>query len=118
MGQLEVYGIHEIYLIGIIIGIFLNYAAEEEASETFESFKPYFYSVCFISKKLKILKLMKINVLVNNGGVFKSFTVFNTRTTVYNLTKFIDELPIWQDLSLVDFKSDEHVLKVQQRFSW
>ncbi len=118
MGQLEVYGVHEIYLIGMIIGIFLNYAAEEEASETFESFKPYFYSVCFISKKLKIIKPTLFKVMAVDGGVFKAYNLFTKQIIISHITKFIDDFSIWQDLSLVDFKSDEHILKVQQRFSW
>jgi hypothetical protein len=51
MGQLEVYNINEIYLNGIVISLFINYIAEELESNTFESFKPYFYSSNFANKK-------------------------------------------------------------------
>ena len=47
MGQLEVHGINEIYLSGIMVGLLGTYFAEEFDSNSFESYKAYFYSVAF-----------------------------------------------------------------------
>jgi hypothetical protein len=34
------------------------------------------------------------------------------------MTKVIDNFVIWQDPALIDFKVDEHVLRLQRKFSW
>jgi hypothetical protein len=55
MGQLEPYGVSEMYLSGMMLGLFMTYMAEIHESNTFESFKAYFYSTNVIrfSRKTK-----------------------------------------------------------------
>jgi hypothetical protein len=44
MGQLEAYGVNEMYLSGLMTGLCGTYMAEELESDSFESFKSYIYS--------------------------------------------------------------------------
>lgn len=58
MGQLEPYGVSEMYLSGMMLGLFMTYMAEIHESNTFESLKAYFYSTNFVrfSRKNKRVK--------------------------------------------------------------
>jgi hypothetical protein len=33
------------------------------------------------------------------------------------MTKTIDSFPLWQDASLLDFKVDKHIVRLQQKFT-
>jgi len=74
MGQLEGYGINEMFLTGAMLGLISNYVTEEQESDTFESFKAYFYSVALAiySKKSKALFVYPLTILTNDGGSYRS----------------------------------------------
>ena len=74
MGQLEAYGLNEIYLTGSMVGLLSTYIAEELDSNTFESFKSYFYSSTFALISKKAIKLFKpaLTVSTNEGAFYKS----------------------------------------------
>jgi hypothetical protein len=95
MGQLEAYSINEIYMTGMLVGLFLNYFAEEDESDTFESFKPYFYSASFLSLKKKTKNFKLNDILISNpkGGVFKSLSFFKFNKII-KMTKTIDSFPL------------------------
>jgi len=80
MGQLEAYGIHEIYLTGMMVGLFLNYVAEKHESDTFESMKSYFYSANFsklLTKKAKFIKPAVSIVYTSENAAFALANMFN-----------------------------------------
>jgi hypothetical protein len=74
MGQLEAYGVNEIYLSGMMVGLFGTYIAEERDSNTFESFKSYFYSTSFsmLSKKSKKISKSPLLISTNSGALYNS----------------------------------------------
>jgi len=118
MGQLEVHGINEIYLSGIMVGLLGTYFAEEFDSNSFESYKAYFYSVAFSFSSKKIKKIdLSSQIVFNNEAAYnsKSFLDLNPKL---NITKTIDNVQLWQDPSLVDFKVDSQTFKLQQRHNW
>jgi len=91
MGQLEAYGVNEMYLTGMIVGLFGTYIAEEFDSNTFESFKSYFYSSAFALASKKFKKIIKPNlvVLTNEGAQYSSWSYFGLNKEIH-LTKLID----------------------------
>ena len=118
MGQLEVHGINEMYLSGMMVGLLGTYFAEEFDSNSFESYKAYFYSVAFsfLSKKSKKVSLVS-QVILGNGAANKSSSYLGLSQKIH-LTKTIDNTQLWQDPALIDFKVDSKVLKLQQRHNW
>jgi len=118
MGQLEVHGINEIYLSGIMVGLLGTYFAEEFDSNSFESYKAYFYSVAFSFSSKKIKKIdLSSQIVFNNEAAYnsKSFLDLNPKL---NITKTIYNVQLWQDPSLVNFKVDSQTFKLQQRYNW
>jgi len=94
MGQLEVHGINEIYLSGIMVGLLGTYFAEEFDSNSFESYKAYFYSVAFsfASKKSKKLGLSS-QVVFHNEAAYKSNSFLGLNSKI-NITKTIDNVQL------------------------
>jgi hypothetical protein len=118
MGQLESYGINEMYLSGMAIGLFSNYVAEEDESDTFESAKVYIYSMNFLTKKRKHHKFSPLLVVSGDDAIYATKNFFNTNEGgSFEMTKIVDDFLIWQDASLIDFKIDEHVIKLQQKYN-
>ena len=119
MGQLEVHGINEMYLSGMIVGLLGTYFAEEFDSNSFESYKAYFYSVAFsfLTKKLKKIGLSSQVILSNNEAAYKASSYLGL-SGVLHLTKIVDNVQLWQDSALVDFKINNHTVKLQQRHNW
>jgi hypothetical protein len=72
MGQLEVYSINEVFLLGMVIGLFLTYFMEEYESNTFESYKSYSYSIMLVRKKIKRISLTPLYIRTQNIAIFKS----------------------------------------------
>jgi hypothetical protein len=74
MGQLEAYGINEMYLTGMMTGLFSNYFAEEQESNTFESFKVYFYSAVFVVTSHKLRNIVKtpLTIITVDGAAYRS----------------------------------------------
>lgn len=120
MGQLEPYGVSEMYLAGMMLGFFMTYVAEIHESDTFESFKGYFYSTnCMVSSRKSKRVINADNwVSTPDKGIYKSWLGFNTNILDLEMSKVIDNFVIWQDPALIDFKVDEHVLRLQRKFSW
>jgi len=58
MGQLEPYGVSEMYLSGMMLGLFMTYVLEIHESDTFESLKAYFYSVNFMTFSRKSKRVL------------------------------------------------------------
>jgi hypothetical protein len=114
MGQLEVYNINEIYLNGIVINLYINYLAEDIESNTFESFKAYIYSS---NMALKNYVLKSLTIVTPENGIYTSWLflpIFH-----YNklkVTKLIDDFKAWQDLSKIETRVDENILKMQQKY--
>jgi hypothetical protein len=119
MGQLEAYGVNEMYLTGMMTGLFSNYFAEEQESNTFESFKVYFYSAVFAmtSRKLKTILKAPLLVVTVDGAAYRSWSYFGLGGALLVMTKLVDNFPFWQDSFLVDFRVDDHVLKLQSKYS-
>ena len=116
MGQLEVYNINEIYLNGIVISLFINYIAEELESNTFESFKPYFYSSNFANKKWFSKKKL---IVTPENGIYKTWANLNlTNFSVSKVTKSVDDFLTWQDSTKTQVKIDKNVLKMQQKYNF
>ena len=119
MGQLEAYGVNEMYLTGMMTGLFSNYFAEEQESNTFESFKVYFYSAVFAMTSHKLKNVLKAPLLVVtvDGAAYRSWSYFGLGGSLLVMTKLVDNFPFWQDSFLVDFRVDDHVLKLQSKYS-
>jgi len=64
MGQLEAHGVNEMYLSGMMVGLFHNYVAEGQESATFESFKAYFFSAAFLASTRKNKRVSNAKILV------------------------------------------------------
>jgi hypothetical protein len=96
MGQLEAYGVNEMYLTGMMTGLFSNYFAEEQESNTFESFKVYFYSAVFAmtSRKLKRVLKMPLTVTTVDGAAYHSWSYFGFSGTFLAMTKLVDNFPV------------------------
>jgi hypothetical protein len=120
MGQLEAYGVNEMYLSGMLTGLCGTYIAEEHESDSFESFKSYVYSAAIFMKLKKNKKLFKepLLVITKDGAQYASWSIFKFGFKVYEITKLVDDFSTWQDASLVDIKIDGHVLKLQDRYNW
>ena len=74
MGQLEAYGVNEMYLSGMMTGLCGTYIAEEHESDSFESFKSYVYSAALFVKSKKVKKLHKTQMLITtkDGAQYRS----------------------------------------------
>jgi hypothetical protein len=72
MGQLEPFGVNEMYLSGLMLGLLLNYVSEAQESTTFESFKAYFYSANFSVSKIKRVEKQPLVVITNTGAEYQS----------------------------------------------
>lgn len=120
MGQLEPYGVNEMYLAGMMLGLFMTYVAEIYESNTFESLKAYFYSTNLINFSRKSKRVINADnwVCTPDKGIYSSWLGLNTKIVDLEMTKVIDNFVIWQDPVLIDFKVDEHVLRLQRKFSW
>jgi hypothetical protein len=96
MGQLEAYGINEMYLTGMTTGLFSNYFAEEQESNTFESFKVYFYSAVFVvtSHKLKNIAKKPLTIVTVDGAAYRSWSYFGFGRTFFAMTKLVDNFPM------------------------
>lgn len=109
MGQLEAFGINEMYLAGLMIGLISNYIAEEHESDTFESFKPYFYSAALSRKQQK---LSSTNLLISEpdeGGQFLLNSLYNLETgSQINMTKILGDYPLFQRPITLPKKIDEY----------
>jgi hypothetical protein len=119
MGQLEVYNINETILNGLMLSIFITYLSESLESTTFESFKVYAYSSNFsTSKKTTKIAVTNLLAITPDNAIFNSWNYFDfTNRTVIRMTKLIDDFLIWQDLTTVDFKVDENVIKLQRKYN-
>jgi hypothetical protein len=95
MGQLEAYGVNEIYLTGIMVGLFGTYIAEEFDSNAFESFKSYFYSSAFVISRKKSKKFFKpiLTISTNDGARYNSRSFFGIKHRI-QITKLIDNFRI------------------------
>ena len=74
MGQLEAYGVNEMYLSGMMTGLCGTYIAEEHESDSFESFKSYVYSAVLLVTSKKVKKLLKtpFKVVTKDGAQYLS----------------------------------------------
>jgi len=94
MGQLEAYGVNEMYLTGMMVGLFGTYIAEERDSSTFESLKSYFYSASFATtKKLKKISKSFLLVETNSGALNASWSYFGINKEIH-MTKLIDNFQL------------------------
>ena len=77
MGQLEAYGVNEMYLSGMMTGLCGTYIAEEHESDSFESFKSYVYSSAVFMKLKKVKKLFKapLYIITKDGAKYRSWSV-------------------------------------------
>jgi len=95
MGQLEAYGINEMYLSGVMIALFSTYIAEEYEADAFESFKPYFYSAALSCKQKK---LVPVNLLVSepDDGQFMLHSLYGVEWGFITMTKVLGDYPLFQ----------------------
>jgi hypothetical protein len=71
MGQLESYDLDEMYVSGLLIGLFSTYFAESHESDSFESYKAYFYSAANVGVR-KARKFKKYDYIIRSSlGNFK-----------------------------------------------
>lgn len=96
MGQLEAYGINEIYLSGAMVGLCGTYVAEEHESDSFESFKAYLYSVASFGIKLRkivSIQLSPLLITTNQGAIYYSWSYLNLlRNRPLNTIKLVDDI--------------------------
>lgn len=118
MGQLEAYSINETMLNGLMITTFATYLSEALESVTFESFKAYTYSANFSSLKTLKTSVTGLLAITADNAIFRSWSYFDfTSRPTLIMTKLIDDFLIWQDLTTIDFKVDENVIKLQRKYN-
>lgn len=117
MGQLEAYGINEMYLTGVMIGLISNYIAEEHESDTFESFKAYFYSAAFNRKQKK---LIPFGLLISepDGGQFLLRSLYNLEGGFINMTKVLNDYDLFQRRVSLKKTIDEQDKDLKENSLW
>jgi hypothetical protein len=118
MGQLEAYSINETTLHGLMITTFATYLSEALESVTFESFKVYAYSANYSGLKTLKTSVAGLLAITADNAIFRTWSYFDftSRPTII-MTKLVDDFLIWQDLTAVDLKVDENVIKLQRKYN-
>lgn len=121
MAQLETYNINEIFFISLLVAAFTDYISENDTDD-FESLKSYLYSTSIIfnrTNKTKKLSIFPTIILLNNKASFFSWDLFlSTKIVVLELTKPIDNLLPWKNLSLRKILIDKSFINLKNKFGY
>lgn len=121
MAQLETYNINEIFFISLLVAAFTDYISENDTDD-FESLKSYLYSTSIIfnrTNKTKKLSIFPTIILLNNKASFFSWDLFlSTKIVVLELTKPVDNLLPWKNLSLRKILIDKSFINLKNKFGY